>query len=76
MTSIEWLALALYENAEMKAEGGIIDQILEEAKKMHRQETIKFGYNCIAEVVDSSGELIYNKVPEEVYQETFKQPKQ
>jgi hypothetical protein len=71
MNSIEWLALALYENAEMKAEGGVIDQIVEEAKKMHRQETIKFGYDCIAEVVDSSGELIYNKVPEEVYQENL-----
>jgi len=71
MNSIEWLTLALYENAEMKAEGGVIDQIVEEAKKMHRQETIKFGYDCIAEVVDSSGELIYNKVPEEVYQENL-----
>lgn len=40
MTSIEWLALALYDNAEMKAEGGVIDQIVEQAKEMHKQEII------------------------------------
>jgi hypothetical protein len=72
-TSIEWLALALYENAEMKAEGGIIDQIIEEAKKMHKQEIIDAFKASDDNPIDTK---LYNGLSnadaEQYYQETFK----
>lgn len=74
-TSIEWLVRMLYSpvcNGFLNGQRRIIPfDIIERAKEMHKQETIKFGYNCLFEV-ESSEELTYKKVPEEVYQETFK----
>jgi hypothetical protein len=41
MTSIEWFATQLYEKFEMKGDGSIIDNLLEQAKEMHKQEIIQ-----------------------------------
>ena len=69
MTSIEWLALALYDNAEMKAEGGVIDQIVEEAKEMHKQEIIEaHGEEQSYLQYDGSWKRMNG---EQYYQETF-----
>ena len=38
MTSIEWFATQLYEKIEMKGNGNVIDDLLQQAKEMHKQE--------------------------------------
>jgi hypothetical protein len=67
MNSIEWFLSELEKVNYHPTEAMVMY-----AKKLHKQEMVKFGYDCISEVVDSFGEVTYNKVPEEVYQETFK----
>jgi len=49
-----------------------IAKLFEQAKEMEKRNTISFGYSCVAEVEVKKGNLIYNKVPEEIYIETFK----
>jgi adenine deaminase len=41
MTSIEWLIKELYTEMNMSGDGRVLDEILEEAKEMHKQEIIK-----------------------------------
>lgn len=45
---------------------------IEQAKAMDKERMIAFGYRCIGEVDSELGDLIYKKVPEEIYNETFK----
>jgi hypothetical protein len=71
-TAVEWFAKELYEKLEMKGDGKVFDDLLEQAKEMEKKNTIAFGYRCIGEVDSELGDLIYKKVPEEVYNETFK----
>ena len=40
MTSIEWLIKELYTEMNMSGDGRVFDEILEEAKEMHKQEII------------------------------------
>ena len=40
MTSIEWLIKELYTEMNMSGDGRVLDEILEEAKEMHKQEII------------------------------------
>jgi hypothetical protein len=40
MTSIEWLVKELYTEMNMSGDGRVLDEILEEAKEMHKQEII------------------------------------
>lgn len=39
MTSIEWLTKELYTEMNMSGDGRVLDEILEEAKEMHKAET-------------------------------------
>jgi len=41
ITAVEWLALELYENFEMKGDGHVFNKILEHAKKIERNQRIK-----------------------------------
>jgi hypothetical protein len=66
MTSIEWLVKELYTEMNMSGDGRVLDEILEQAKEMHKQEIIDaygegFGWNY--------GNKKYNG--KEYYQETF-----
>jgi hypothetical protein len=63
-SAVEWLVeqLNLHE----------YEDVIKQAKEMEKRNTISFGYSCIAEVEVKKGNLIYNKVPEEIYIETFK----
>ena len=40
MTSIEWLVKELYTEMNMSGDGRVLDEILEQAKEMHKQEII------------------------------------
>ena len=40
MTSIEWLIKELYTEMNLSGDGRVLDEILEEAKEMHKQEII------------------------------------
>ena len=66
-TAVEWL----FEKLDI-VDSSIMFVYFEQAKQMEKQNTISFGYSCVAEVEVKKGNLIYNKVPEEIYNETFK----
>jgi hypothetical protein len=40
MTSIEWLIKELYTEMNMSGDGRVLDEILEEAKEIHKQEIL------------------------------------
>jgi hypothetical protein len=65
MTSIEWLVKELYTEMNMSGDGRVLDEILEEAKEMHKQEIIDAFDNG----VEDDG---YIDNAEQYYQETFK----
>ena len=69
-TSIEWLA----DKIDDIVPDGLrkyIEPLVLEAKEMHKIETIKFCYDFYA-TIEESENCIINKLPEELYQETFK----
>ena len=69
MTSIEWLVKELYTEMNMSGDGRVLDEILEEAKEMHKQEIIKAQSYAI-----SNADMTNNKGYfdcEKYYQETF-----
>jgi hypothetical protein len=67
LTAVEWLEEQIYLYGINPHQS-----LFEQAKEMEKQNTISFGYSCVAEVEVKKGNLIYNKVPEEIYNETFK----
>jgi len=71
MTSIEWLIKELYTEMNMSGDGRVLDEILEEAKEMHKQEIIKAFDEC----QEYEYQYHINNAPkfdsETYYQETF-----
>jgi len=65
MTSIEWLMKELYTEMNLSGDGRVLDEILEEAKEMHKQEIID-AWDMGRFNIDEVG------LGEEYYQETFK----
>jgi virulence-associated protein VapD len=49
----------------------ITDIQIKEALKKEKKQLIDFGYSQIQQVDSEIGDLIYKKVPEEIYNETF-----
>ena len=41
MTAVEWLAIQLYEKMEMKGDGKVFDELLEQAKEMEKEQTMQ-----------------------------------
>ena len=70
MTSIEWLEKELLNRGVRIYQNSLHRELFQKAKEMHKKETIKFGYDCFASI-DNNEECIYNKLPEELYKETF-----
>lgn len=77
MTSIEWLIKELYTEMNMSGDGRVLDEILEEAKEIHKQEII----NAFKSGLKSPYHQDYTFVTQEnqegtksgqYYQETFK----
>ena len=50
----------------------VIGMIEMEYIPKEKQQLISFGYSQIQHIDAEIGDLIYNKVPEEIYNETFK----
>jgi len=62
-TSIEWLIKELYTEMNMSGDGRVLDEILEEAKEMHKQEII--------DAYKADSFHVSLKDAEQYYQETF-----
>ena len=64
-TAVEWLAQELYEKFEMKGDGKVFDELLDQAKEMEKEQIItaydkgEFNQGC-------------NGDAEQYYNETFK----
>jgi hypothetical protein len=67
MTAVEWLANELYEKFEMKGDGALFNDLLNQSKEMEKQQIIDACNN--AQITD-----FYVKYydTEEYYNETFK----
>ena len=70
MTSIEWLIKELYTEMNLSGDGRVLDEILEEAKEMHKQEIIDAQSYAIshADMTNNKGYFDCEKY----YEETFK----
>ena len=70
-TAVEWLVEQLY--PALKLNSKLIDDFVEEAKAMEKQQTIDFTDNYILECLTCSynGEPTSLKETEEYYKETF-----
>jgi hypothetical protein len=68
-TAVQWLDRWFRDNPEATHEEG--NKALEQAKEMEKENTIAYGYRCIGEIDSELGDLIYHKVPEEVYNEMY-----
>ena len=64
-TAVEWLE-------EIYLTTGIDRNVhFNQAKAMHKDEIISFGYQCTGAMESELGDIIYNKLPEDIYNETF-----
>lgn len=65
-TAVEWFALELYEKFEMKGNGKVFDELLEQAKEMEKKQ--------IMDAYKSHHDLghIYGLDAEQYYHKTFK----
>jgi hypothetical protein len=67
-TSVEWLFSQLPDHLRLSRDGF---DLLNQAKEMEREQIISFGYTQIQYIDSEIGDLIYKKVPEEIYNETY-----
>jgi len=71
LTSVEWFAKELYEKFEMKGDGKVFDDLLEQANKMYKKQII------LAHGIKDTGVNNMKCVTgEQYYNETFKQQEQ
>jgi hypothetical protein len=74
-SSLEWFAQKLYETLEIRGDGYVIDSLLDLAKAMHKEETLKL-YNEYEDYLDDEfknqlGGQSVIKSFEQYYNETF-----
>jgi len=69
MTSIQWFVTQLYKNFEIKGDVFIMDELVEQAKEMHKQEIINTWYNGY---INQSPMVDEENCGEQFYKETFK----
>jgi hypothetical protein len=68
-TAVEWLIDWMGKSQYFI--GNDLLQAVEQAKAMEKEQIIDFAYSSIREVESELGDLIYKKVPEEIYNETY-----
>lgn len=68
-SSIEWLIEQLGETGFSHITD--MESLIKEAKQLHKKEIIDFGYLQINYIEAEIGDLIYKKVPEEIYNEKY-----
>jgi hypothetical protein len=64
MTATEWLFLQLYEKFEMKGDGREMDDVLEQAKAMEKEQIMKAVYDSMGTNFDPNmgrAEQYYNE---------------
>jgi hypothetical protein len=64
MTATEWLFLQLYEKFEMKGDGREMDDVLERAKKIEKEQIMKAVYDSMGTNFDPNmgrAEQYYNE---------------
>lgn len=72
-SAVEWLAKELYEKFEMRGDGILYDEILDQAKDMEKEQIENAFYKGIQE---QTARVLINAektTPEQYYNETFKQ---
>jgi hypothetical protein len=78
-TAVEWFAKELYDKFEMKGDGKVFDELLEQAKEMEKEQQMK-TYKVALMRGMSYDEDVYHenkwRDPEKYYNETFKQQEQ
>jgi hypothetical protein len=67
-TAVEWFAKELYEKFEMRGDGNLFDEILNQAKEMEKEDICHFGAKCCFMTTQKKSWTI-----EELYNETFKE---
>jgi len=73
-TAVEWLENEIADNLKsiiLTNDHALMEKIFTQAKAMEKQQLISFGYAQIDYIDAEIGDLIYSKVPEEIYSETF-----
>lgn len=60
-TAVEWLSNELYEKFEMRGDGLLYDEILDQAKEMERQQIIDAYDNGNRSFFEKSGKKYYNE---------------
>jgi hypothetical protein len=69
-TAVDWLREKIQSNLSEPMSPKFAE-LFEEAREMHRDEMTTFGYAQIREIESELGDLIYKKVPEEIYNKTY-----
>lgn len=65
-TAVEWLELVYHSQ-----QGYLSERDFKEAKAMEKEQMISFAYTQIQYIQSDIGDLIYTKIPEEIYSETY-----
>jgi hypothetical protein len=63
-TAVEWLANELYEKFEMKGDGALFNDLLNQANKMFEQQII--------DAYETGNKYLFEKLGQQYYKETFK----
>lgn len=71
MTSVEWLANEFYEKFEMKGDGALFNDLLNQAKEMEKQQIMKAVYDSMGTNLDANMGRA-----EQYYNETYKNTKE
>lgn len=67
MTAVEWLANEFYEKFEMKGDGALFNDLLNQAKEMEKQQIMKAVYDSMGTNLDANMGRA-----EQYYNETYK----
>ncbi len=70
-TAVEWLVEQLNNHTKNNDFLITFENEISKAKEMEKQQLINFGYSQISYIDSEIGDLIYKKVPEEIYNEKF-----
>jgi hypothetical protein len=68
-TTVEELAIALYEGGYLKGNGDEIQELVDKAKEMEKEQTLDFTRNAVRKILDEDRQNPFNL--EQYYKETY-----
>jgi hypothetical protein len=71
-TAVEWFAKELYEKFEMKGDGKVFDELLDQAKEMEKEQIMDAHINGQSEYDKGAYRKEVEENSEQYYNETFK----